>query len=402
MWSARAQNWSLGAKLPHFDEKFISVSKKKWPSEFALSPRIYVMGFCKASILRDVHSHERHWMFPFLVFRLRLVRLALVADIHSCSRSTSFWWYTCPAKDVILVHIFVPIVHWLSTQYVYFLINMHLESIDVLNGDQAGLQLRPRFTESKTEQNQHRAQVWLICKLKLTGHWFDYKVSTGAECQSQCSCRGLLWFEVQNRKNSWKLQGFSSESLTSWVPLSPFYKRWCVYSRGNAEARGCHLRSAGVHQRGAKLCTFWIWDIFWIWENATHDFDIFWYFVRSSARCLTLIFHHIHDWFLISEEFPVKIGRSLWLHPFTVTSWSPFRRNNWRPSSPLPVMSWMTWLSARLLEKMGRWEDGWNGCSVVSRCSLRGGHADSCARVFSPQTGRCESKGTMLTFFKMV
>ncbi len=162
-------------------QRLVSLLKKRSPCLLVF----YVMCFCRASILRDAHSHERHWIFAFLIFRLRLLRLALVADIHSCSKSTSFWWYTCPATDVILVHIFVRIVHWLSTQYFYFLINMHLECREVLDGVQAGLQFRPRF------------------KLNLTGHWFDYEVP-GAEYQSR-SWPGLLWFEV---KNSWKWQGF--------------------------------------------------------------------------------------------------------------------------------------------------------------------------------------------------
>ena len=130
------------------------------------------------------------------------------------------------------------------------------EYIEVLNDDQAGLQLRPRFAESKpiTISIEQKSCGWSVSwswqVIDLT------KVSTGAECQSQCSCRGLLWFEV---KNSWKLQGL----LRIAHFMGTFESFLQTFMRGNAEAWGCHLRSAGVHQRGAKLCTFWIWDIFW-------------------------------------------------------------------------------------------------------------------------------------------
>lgn len=274
MWSARAQNWSLGAKLPHFDEKFISVSKKKWPSEFALSPRIYVMGFCKASILRDVHSHERHWMFPFLVFRLRLVRLALVADIHSCSRSTSFWWYTCPAKDVILVHIFVPIVHWLSTQYVYFLINMHLESIDVLNGDQAGLQLRPRFTESKPSRISIEPKCgwsvswsWQVIDLtikSLLGR--NVKVNVHAEGSCDLKCRigrivGNCRVFPQNRS----LHGYL------WV----LFTNVDAFIPGGMPRRGVAIYGAQVYTREVRSCARFEFGISFEYEKMRHMISIY-------------------------------------------------------------------------------------------------------------------------------
>lgn len=264
-----------GKALSFWWKVYLSL-QKKWPSEFALSPRIYVMGSCKASILRDAHSHERHWIFPFLVFRLRLVRLALVADIHSCSRSTRFWWYTCPAKDVILVHIFVRIVHWLSTQYVYFLINMHLESIDVLNGDQAGLQLRPRFAESKPiiisiEQNCGWSVSWSWQVIDLTMKSLPgLNVKVNVHAESSCDLKWRIGRIAENCRvfpQDRSLHGYFHGFMRFFPPFV------VMLYRGNAEAWGGHLRSAGVHQRGAKLCTFWIWDIFRR-EHDKHDFDI--------------------------------------------------------------------------------------------------------------------------------
>ena len=155
-------------KAPSFWWKVYLSLQKKWPSEFALSPRIYVMGFCKASILRDVHSHERHWIFPFLVFRLRLVRLALVADIHSCSRSTSFGdTRVLPKMWFLYIFLFGLFIDFQHNMSMFWLIcTWEYRCVEWWSSWAATPSSVYRI---KTDHNQHRAQVWLICKLKLTG-----------------------------------------------------------------------------------------------------------------------------------------------------------------------------------------------------------------------------------------
>ena len=60
-------------------QRLVSLLKKRLPCLLVF----YVMSFCRARILRDAHSHERHWIFAFLIFRLRLLRVT-----GSCSRYT--------------------------------------------------------------------------------------------------------------------------------------------------------------------------------------------------------------------------------------------------------------------------------------------------------------------------